>query len=360
MGSSITMARRNPDFRAAPARLSALALSLALVLLPALAPPAQAKWRGIAEADSQIVFAGRDFDAYRASHRYLPFAERAHQMEGYLATWMAPSRRVPVFWTRLDILAPGYYFDSSWSRAIEEFPKLFVWFKPLDVTPGETGKAKTVLGEADYLVFAAGKYRCAAFRLYIDGAWAGSPHSAGNTRMFGLYCPVAGGVDGAAVESVLAKIGIREVAVPEAEPREAGTPPERDLARLVRTGDIRGLRKAAIGGLDPDTVIRFSHPSFAGGREIDRPMLVAAALFGHTEVVVFLLEKGASTRGPGAGAICAAVATDRAGVVDALLENNPGLGEYGRCGRHRTLSPFALAMRLGHLDIAEALRKAGG
>ena len=354
MGRSITTVRG----------IAALAFALALLLAPA--PAARAKWRGIAAADSQIVFAGRDFDAYRSSWHYLPFVESAHRMEGYLATWTAPGRRVPVFMVQVQILAPGYYFDGAGARPVEEFPGLFGWFRSLEVVHGETGKADTVLGEADYLVFSAGEYGCAAFLLYIHGAWSANPGAAGTTRLFGLYCPVSGAADGAAVESVLAKIGIREVAVPREEPREATRPGAPagaagdDLALLVTGGDMRGLRRRAVAGLDPDAVIAYSHPRFARGREIARPMLHAAALFGHTEIVAFLLDRGASTEGPAAGAICAAIATDRPDIVDLLLEKDPGLGDYGRCGRSGTLSPLQLAMRLGHLDIAEALRKAGG
>lgn len=341
-------------------------LAFALALLFVLAPAAEAKWRGIAAADSQIVFAGRDFDAYRASWHYLPFVESDYRMEGYLATWTAPGRRVPVFMAQLQILAPGYYFDGAGAQPVEEFPRLFGWFRTLEVVHGETGKAKTVLGEADYLVFGAGDYSCAAFLLYIHGAWSTNPGAAGSTRLFGLHCPVSGAADGAALESVLAKIGIREIAVPGEEPREAAQPgapggtAEDDLALLVTGGDMRGLRRKAVGGLDPDTVIAYSHPRFARGREIRRPMLHAAALFGHTEIVAFLLDRGASTGGRAAGAICAAIATNRPAIVDLLLENDPALSGFGRCGRSGTLSPLQLAMRLGHLDIAEALRKAGG
>ena len=60
---------------------------------------------------------------------------------------------------------------------------------------------------------------------------------------------------------------------------------------------MRGLRRAAAtGGFDPNT----SSPSATAHRgraEIERPLLAAAALFGHTEMVAFLLDKGASTGG---------------------------------------------------------------
>lgn len=344
--------------------IAALALALALLLGPA--PGAEAKWRGIRAGDSQIVFAGRDFDAYRASWHYLPFVESAHRMEGYLATWTAPGRRVPVFMAQVQILAPGYYFDSARAPPVAEFPRLFGWFGTLEIVHGETGAADTPAGKAEYLVFTAGKHNCAVFLLYVHGAWSANPSAAGTTRLFGLYCPVSGAVDGAAVRSVLAKIGIREVGVPGEETREAARPGARggtgegDLALLVTGGDMRGLRRRALAGLDPDTVIAYSHPRFARGRELRRPMLHAAALFGHTEIVAFLLDRGASTQGPAAGAICAAIAMNRPGIVDLLLEKDPGLSEFRRCGRAGTLSPLQLAMRLGHLDIAETLREAGG
>ena len=84
-------------------------------------------------------------------------------------------------------------------------------------------------------------------------------------------------------------------------------------------------------------------------------MLTAAALFGHTEIVVFLLDRGASTQGPAAGAICAAIAMDRAEIVDVLLGTDPALRGYDRCGRNRDLTTLGLAKRLGRRRIADRL-----
>ena len=332
---------------------------LALAFVLAIPADGIAKWRGIAEADSRIVFTGRQLDLYRAAHHYRPFAESAYQWEGYQATWRAGSRRVPVFWVRLEILAPGYFIPGHRERTIDEYPKLFRWFRTTPVSNGESGTAATVLGQAEYLLFAAGEHRCAVFLLYIDGAWSTDPDSVGNTRMLGLYCPVSGGADAAAVKSVLARLGIRDVAVPEVEPHRAASDPEEHLARLVTTGDIRGLRRAAAKGLDPDTLVSFDHPRFANGRVIRRPMLTAAALFGHTEIVVFLLGRGAATSGAGAGAVCAAIAMNHLDIVKALLERDPALARFGRCGPGGTETGFAVAMRLGHLDVAEALHRSG-
>ena len=332
-----------------------------LALVAAAPGDASAKWRGMTAADSRIVFAGRDFDGYRASWHYLPFVESAYRWEGYLATWMAPPRRLPVFWARLQILAPGYHFQDGTQNSLDERARKLSWFRNKPFSAGEDGTAGTVLGQTRYLIFTSGENRCAAFRLFIDDGSYASPNSAGNTLLLGLYCPVDGGLDGASVRSVLAKIGIRDVAVPAGETHEAARPDkspgtaEEDLAALVTGGDIRGLRRKAVKGLDPDAFIRFDHPRFAGGRPIRRPMLTAAALFGHTEIVVFLLDRGASTQGPAAGAICAAIAMDRAEIVDVLLGTDPALRGYDRCGRNRDLTTLGLAKRLGRRRIADRL-----
>ena len=330
---------------------------LALTLVLALPADGFAKWRGIAAADSRIVFTGRQLDLYRAAHHYRPFAESAYRWEGYQATWRAGSRRLPVFWVRLRILAPGRYFPGRLQNLPEDTAKSFSWFRGKPFSAGETGAAQTVLGAAEYLVFTAGEDRCALFKSYFTDGSVHDPDNAGNVSLTGLYCPVSGEVDGAALEPVLARLGIRGVAVPEAEPPPSAAAPGEHLARLVTTGDMRGLRRAAARGLDPDTLVSFDHPRFAGGRAIRRPMLMAAALFGHTEIAVFLLDKGASATGSAAGAICAAVAMNHLDIVKALVERNPALAQYGRCGADRTETAFAVAMRLGHLDVAEALQR---
>ena len=112
--------------------------------------------------------------------------------------------------------------------------------------------------------------------------------------MTGLYCPVSREVDAAQLASVVARIGIRGIAVPEADPAEVPSARSREeaLAGLVRSGDMMALRRIAARGLDPDSVIPFSHPRFAGGQTLRRPMLMAASLHGHVEMTVFLLDLG--------------------------------------------------------------------
>ena len=332
---------------------------LALALVLAIPADGFAKWRGIAEAESRIVFTGRQLDSYRAAHHYRPFAESAYRDERYLATWRAGSRHLPVLWVRLRILAPGKFFPGRLQNAPADIAKSLQWFRGKPFSAVESGTAETVLGEAEYVVFTAGEDRCALFKSYFDEGSVSEPDSAGNINLIGLYCPVSGDLDGAALGSVLARLGVRDIAVPEAEePRAASEPGER-LAQLVTRGDIRRLRRAAAAGLDPDTFIVFDHPRFARGRAIRRPMLMAAALFGRTEIVVFLLGKGASTAGSAAGAICAATAMNHLDIVKALLEREPALARFDGCGPDRTETGFAAAMRLGHLDVAEALHRAG-
>ena len=354
------MKSRSGLARAARAALVPLALALALA---AGAPgDTRAKWRGIAAADSQIVFAGRQLDAYRSAHHYFPFVDSAYKWEGYQARWTAPSRRVPVFWARLRLLAPNYHFIDGTQRNLDARARNLPWFRVKPFSAGEESTARTLLGQFRYLIFTSGDDRCAAFRLFVDDGTYASPNSAGSAVLSGVYCPVSDGLDKAAVESVLSRIGIRDMAVPEADTREAARPDAPpDIARLVREGDMWGLRRAAAaGGFDPNHVIAVSHPRIGGGREIERPLLAAAALFGHTEMVAFLLDKGASTGGRAAWAICGAVVTNRRDIVDLILEKDPAAAYYGSCGRGGDLTPRALARRLGRADIAGRLLAAGG
>ena len=188
--------------------------------------------------------------------------------------------------------------------------------------------------------------------------------SPGNTRLTGLYCPVSAHLDVATLESLLSKLGVRGIAVPKVEePKVASVPPSRhpspeSLATLVTTGDIKGLRRVAAKDFDPDTVIPFRHPRFAGGRLVRRPILVAAALFGRTEIVVFLLNKGASTDGRSSQAICPAAAIGHLKIVEVLLRKNPKLKDVERCGRSGNLAPADLARRRGHHDGLKAAYEA--
>lgn len=331
-----------------------------LVLAAILVAPAGAlaKWRGISEAESRIVFAGAELEAYRVAFHYRPFVESGYRWEGYQARWRTGGRSVPVLWVHLQILEPGYFFPGRLQTELEGLAKRVTWFRDKAFSANETGVAATAPGPADFLVFTAGVFRCAAFSIFADDGSGSDPDNAGNMRMIGFYCPTSGSVDGAAVKAVLARIGIRGIAVParrDARPSDS----QGALAGLVKAGDIRGLRLAVAGGLDPDTPIAFRHPSYARGREIRRPIVVAASLFGHTEMVAFLLNQGASTAGAASAAICAAIAFDRRDIVDALVKKDPALADYPSCGPGGTEPAIEVARRLGREAIAAQLLQAG-
>ena len=342
-----------------------LPLALALVMI---APAGvHARWQGIAETDSRIVYTGRALDGYRAVYRHRPFAESAYKNERYLATWGTGGRRLPVLQLHLTILAPGRHFPRYMQSDPVKTAKSLSWFRNRTLAVGETGAAATAPGKTDYVVFTAGEDRCALFKGYFEDGSIDDLDTLGNVMLSGLYCPTGGAVDAGALESVLARIGVRGIAVPGPEaadaaagaaPPASGKPPDESAADMVAAGDMRAMRRALARGLDPDTVVAFSHSRFARGRTIRAPMLMAAAVHGHTEMVVLLLARGASTRGPASGAICAAVAGKRLDVVAALLEKDAELARYGRCGRGRNRTALQVAMRLGHLDIAETLQQA--
>ena len=337
-------------------------LVLVLAIVPAASTDAFAvKWRGITEAENRIVFSGRHLDDYRALHYDRPFDEGNNPEERYRVQWKAGSRRLPVFSAHLHILPPGRYFPGSVQHNLDRYAKGLAWFKDKPLSTVETGTAGTVLGPADFLIFTADKHRCGVFLLYFNDSAISRPDALGNTRVDGLYCPVSGQVDAETLESLLSRVGVRGIAVPKMEEPQAGRrpalqrPSTDSLATLVATGDIKRLRRVAAKDFDPDTTIAFQHPRFANGRVIRRPILVAAALFGQTEIVVFLLNKGASTRGPSSGAICAAVARRHPKIVEVLLKKDPELTDYNRCGRSRDLSPIYLARRLNLRDIVHKL-----
>lgn len=336
--------------------------ALVLALLPAAPTDALAQsWRGITEAENRIVFAGSQLEDYRALHHYHPFDESPNSHEHYKSQWKAGSRRLPVLWVDLYIAPPTRYFSASRQRSLEQYAKLFGWFKDKPFSTVETGTAGTAVGPADFLVFTADRDRCGAFWLYLDEGVVSNPDSLGNIRLSGFYCPVSGQVDAGTLKSLLSNMGVRGIAVPKVEGlqvarRPASERPSMDsLTTLVTTGDIKGLRRVAAKDFDPDTIIPFQHPRFARGRVIRRPMLVAAALFGRTEMVVFLLNKGASTRGRSAGAICAAISRGHPDIVEVLLKKDPELRDYDRCGRRGTMSAIRLARRLDRREILEKL-----
>ena len=341
-------------------RNAGFVLLLTLVLAASTDAFAQ-RWRGITEAENRIVFSGHQPEDNRALHHYHPFDESQYSHEHYRTRWTAGSRRLPVLWVDLYILPPNRHFPASRPLSLDRYAQGLEWLKGKTFSTVDTGTARTAMGPADFLIFTADRHRCGVFVLYFDDGTISEPDTLGRTRVNGFYCPISGQVDAGTLESLLSKVGIRGIAVPKVEEtrvhrRPAPRRPSADsLATLVATGDIKGLRRVAARDFDPDTIIPFQHPRFAGGRLIRRPILVAAALFGQTEIVVFLLNKGASTRGPSASAICAAIARRHPDIVEALLKKDPELKDYDRCGRSRTVPAIALARRLNLHDIVGKL-----
>ena len=333
-------------------------LPLGFVLL--LPTGALAKWQGIDRPDNRIVFAGGVSGADREAHRHLRLEDTGGKLEAYEASWTARASRLPLLRLRLRMLAPGGSYRIGARKSVEHLIRTHPLFRRLEFTAVEAGTAESVLGPAEYLAFQAGRHVCGVFRFYLSRNTGSEDDVLGDTMMTALYCPVSPKVDAARLLAVLARVGIRGIAVPEADPVEAPSARSRQdvLAGLVRSGDMQGLRRIAASGLDPDRVIPFSQPGFAGGRTIRGPMLMAASLYGHVEMTVFLLHLGAAAHGHAAGAICAAIARDHPEIVKVLLEANPALAEYGRCGRRGGLPALEVARRLDRAAIVELLRGA--
>ena len=344
--------------------LGLLGLLLALVIILVLAASTNAfaqKWQGITEAENKIVFSGSDLDDYRARHYYQPFDE-SNSHERYRTVWTVGSGRRIVFRIDLHLLPADHgILTNREIPLLDQFTKARGKLQNTPISTVDSGTAGTALGAAEFLILEGNKGRCGVFHLNLDNVAISRPDKLDHGYLIGLYCPVSAEVDGQTLESLLSKVSVRGVAVAKVEEPRADRPgvsqsPTKDpLAVLVETGDIKGLRRVAAKGFDPDTVVAFQHPRFARGRLIRRPILVAAALFGQTEMVVFLLNWGATTRGPSSSAICAAIARRHRKIVDVLLKKDPELKDYDRCGQNRVLSPIDLAKRLNLHDIVDKL-----
>ena len=68
------------------------------------------------------------------------------------------------------------------------------------------------------------------------------------------------------------------------------------LSSAVISGDVAALRELLDDGADPDEVISFRHPNFAGGRVVRRRVLVAAAVHGNLAVAEMLIGGGRRSR----------------------------------------------------------------
>ena len=137
-------------------------------------------------------------------------------------------------------------------------------------------------------------------------------------------------------------------------------PPTTSLAQAMSLGDMAAFKAITGSDFDANAPVSFSHRRFAGGREIHRPPILAAALFGRTDMVELLLGAGASIAGSSASAICAAVVMDQVRIVKALLDAGLDAANYRRCGRSGSMAPLQLAQRLGKSEIANLIRQSGG
>ena len=320
-----------------------------------------AKWHGIDRADNRIVFAGTPSGARSEAHRHLRLEDTDGRRESYEVHWRVRDRGPPLLWLRLDLQAPDHPFRTEKQASLERLGRTYPLFRGRAFTAIEAGTAESAVGPAEYLVFEAGRNRCGIFRLFLSRHAGAAAGTLADTLVRGLYCPASREVDAARLASVVARFGVRDIAIPETNPDEVSSARSREeaLTDAVRSGDMKGLRRIAARGLDPDSVIAFSHPRFARGQTLRRPMLMAASLYGHAEMTAFLLDLGAATNGPAAGAICAAIARDHPEIVEMLLESSPELAQYQRCGRRGQAQPaLALARRLGRAAIVEHLRAA--
>ncbi len=336
---------------------------LLLVLGLALTVPAttEARWNGIDRQENRILFSGMPPGAEHVSHRHVRHEDLNGRRELYEAHWKAAGRRLPLLRIRLHLWTPEHASRTAGHKSLEENIQTHPLFRGRAFAALEAGTAKSVLGDNEYLVFKAGKDRCGTWRIYLYRNAGAVADGRGDTMVTGLSCPVTGDVDATIIVSMLSRVGIRGIATPGTDPAAAssGRTRNEDLFEVVRTGNMKRLRRIAVRGLDPDTTISFNHPLYARGRTLHAPMIVAASLYGHTEMAVFLLDHGAGTHLAAASAICAAVARNHPDIVRVLLEADPALANYERCGRNRTQPPLAVAKRLHRWPIVELLRNAG-
>ena len=131
------------------------------------------------------------------------------------------------------------------------------------------------------------------------------------------------------------------------------------IAQAAVSGDAEQMGALIARGADVNAPISFNHPRFARGRTITYPPLMAAAIYGSTDVARRLLENGANVSGRMRTAICAAVFFGHAEIVRLLLQSGMDVAGYRQCGRGRNASPLERAERLGHDEIARLLREAG-
>ena len=259
-------------------------------------PPSDADWETATRSESRIVFSGPEVAGTIAIYRYLPFRATDYKVETHSSVWESRVQSLPILFVRLNEAAPGYHFRDYPQIDLRDFVRSLITFKDKALSFGGAGSATTALGKAEYLVFATDDRECAVFRQFDLTAASDDVGTRGRIRLWGFHCPKSGSVGADGIEALLARVGVRGVAVPKMAPPQGF--PDDSLIRAIETGDIETFRKIATGGFGPETSIQFSHPDFAGGRIISGPVLSATVLFGRVEMTKLLLSKGASVRRP--------------------------------------------------------------
>ncbi len=133
-----------------------------------------------------------------------------------------------------------------------------------------------------------------------------------------------------------------------------------ETSDAISNGDTNRLEELIAEGLDPNANVSFRHADFAGGKRIERSLLVAATVFGQKDMVYLLLERGVDLTNPrNAFAICPAVAFGHKEIVRALITSGVNVNPTRKCGRHGDRSPLAFAEARGDSDLIRMLKEAG-
>jgi ankyrin repeat protein len=127
--------------------------------------------------------------------------------------------------------------------------------------------------------------------------------------------------------------------------------PGDDFVIAIERADLAAVKALVEGGQAPDTPI-------TSGSEYRTTPLIKAAGAGRTEIVRYLLSRGADVNGRGfeGTALIAAVGRGFDDVVEVLLKAGADI----KATTDQGSTAFHAAVFAGHLDVAEQLLKAGG
>ena len=325
------------------------------LLLLASLPVSAADWQTTTQSESRIVFSGPEVAGTRAFYRHLSFKANNYRAQTYSTVWRSKFRPLPVLFMQLNETAPDRHFPDYLQADLIDFARSHL-FKDKDLSFGKAGSATTAPGKAEYLVFTVDEHECSIFRQFDMTGAPDDLGTHGRIRLWGFHCPKPGIVKAGDMKSLLARVGVRSIAVPEMAAQQGVSGDS--LIQALDTGNIEVFREIFAG--NPDASIQFSHPDFAGGRITSGPVLMATTLFGRTEMTRQPLNKGASVDGRARRAICMTIEMRHREVVEILVQHDLKVNGYTQCGRGRNLLPLELAERLNLTGITKILRKTGG